>query len=97
MDPECTDGTKPRLITGKVALIVTLSDGTYDSVTFTARIEGCAFDSISFSGVVTEHEYFMAANPQPWVYDLIVGQAYDTCPLECSLIPVKPASLPAFV
>lgn len=55
LDGECNDGTVPRIIEGRIALVVTLNNdvSTFDWVFFDTRIEGCGFDSVYLSGQVS--------------------------------------------
>lgn len=98
-DPECNDGTIPYRSENKIALIVTLADppGTYDSVIFSTRIEGCDFDSIYLSTAVTEKEYHIYNPAEMYLNYIQVTQDYSLCPVRCDLMPISDSVLPSYI
>lgn len=89
----------PYLIEQRVALVVTLNDpvGTYDSVIFSTRIEGCSFDSIYLSSSVTEHEYHIYNPAEMYLNVVKIEQDYSLCPLRCDIIPVSDSFMPPYI
>ena len=98
-DTECNDGTVPYLSEHRIALIVTLADpvGTYDSVIFATRIEGCAFDSIYLSSQVAEAEYHIYDPAEMYLNYVKIDQDYSLCPLRCDLMPVSDSITPQYI
>lgn len=96
-DTECNDGTVPRVIESRIAMIVVLDNAaqTSDYVFFNTRIEGCSFDSVYLSGAITTLDYYIYSPAQIVNFPVTIDQDYDRCPLRCELIALP--SVPFYI